>query len=359
MIIMDIINKYFEFKKTSLMDYSLVFLNSKSANKYLLEFINTYINTYYFHILDTYYEKLVYEYDDKVIIKEIKAKRLELLEETNKIEDEKERNKEQSLINECYKYSFLSIIIDLNNFTYCNKLSEFRDALKIILIDNQHLIEDDEEIIEKLSVLLKDNTNKERKFFVGLRNDTFTVNYYSYRYSNENYLVKLHYNIQQLENNYTKLVLEKNYNNEKISLDKLIATANLVEIDLLNKMMRNKPIKHYFIECPLSQIEKREDFENIVKSFSNPRIKDNVVFIINYNDYTSNKTLFKNLSDYNFALLIDLSRTIVIEKRLAEIESYDIFRYVIINGMKKEDHQLVENYVMKNKEMFMNELNMM
>lgn len=359
MIIMDIINKYFEFKKSSLIDYSLVFIDSKIAKEYITEFINTYMNTYYFHILDTYYESEVYEYDDQVIVKELKGKRLELLDETNKIVDEKEKQDKQKLINECYKYVFISIIIDLNNFTYCNKLSDFRGALKTILIENKRLIQDDEEIIEKLSVVLKDNLNKERKFFIGLRNDTFNVEYYSYRESNENYLVKLNYTIQQLEKNYTKLVLEKNYNNEKIAIDKFIATVNLVEIDLLDKLTKNRNIKHYFIECPITKIDKRETLEKIVTSFSNPRVKDNVVFIINYNDYMSHKTLFKNLGDYKFALLIDLSRTIVIEKRLAEIEGYDIFKYIIINGMKKEDHQLIENYIMKDKVMFMNELNMM
>ena len=103
----------------------------------------------------------------------------------------------------------------------------------------------------------------------------------------------------------------------------------------------------------------KEELEEFVMRFDNQRTKDNVVFIVNYNDYTSNKTMFKNLKDFKFALIIDLSRTIVIDKKLAEIEGYDIFSYVIINGLKKEDHQLVENYVIKGKEMFMNELNMM
>jgi hypothetical protein len=127
---MNIINKYFEFKRKVLMDYALVFINSKDANKYLNEFINTYINTYYFHILDTYYENEVTEYNDRIIIKELNGKKLELLEETNTIEDEKEKKESQHLIKQCYKYIFISIIIDLNNFTYCNKLSEYRELLK-------------------------------------------------------------------------------------------------------------------------------------------------------------------------------------------------------------------------------------
>ena len=55
---MDIINKYFEFKKDNLLRYAEIFFDSNScAKKYLLAFIETYINTYYFHIIDTYYEE--------------------------------------------------------------------------------------------------------------------------------------------------------------------------------------------------------------------------------------------------------------------------------------------------------------
>jgi len=356
---MEIINKYFEFKKDNLLKYTEIFFdNASNAKKYLSAFIETYISTYYFHILDTHYEEEPSVYDDKVIIKEIKGKRIELIDDLNKVEDNREKKKELDLIDKCYKYCFISIIIDLTSFTYCNKLSDFRDYLRKILMDNKNLIEENDEILEKLSVLVKDNINKERKFFIGLRNDTFSINYYSYLNSRENFLVELNYKILQLERNYSQRVLDKNYKNEKISLEKLIATNNLVQIDLLNRIIRNKPIYHYFIEMPLNHIHKKEDLEKIVTAFNNPRTKDKVVFIIDYNDYTSNKSLFKNVKDFKFAILVDLSRTIVIDKKLAEIDSYDVFDYVIINSLKKEDLQLVENYTMENKEMFMNELNM-
>ena len=357
---MDIINKYFEFKKDNLLKYAEIFFDSNSSSKkYLLAFIETYINTYYFHIIDTYYEEEPSVYNDKVIIKEIKGKRVELIEELNKIEDAREKKKEFDIIDKCYKYCFISIIIDLTSFTYCNKLNDFREHIRKILIDNKNLIEENDEILEKLSVLVKDNITKERKFFVGLRNDTFSINYYSYLNSRENLLVELNYKILQLERNYSQRVLDKNYKSDKICLEKLIATSNLVQIDLLNRIIRNKPIHHYFIEMPLTHIHKKEDLEKIVMAYDNPRTKDNVVFIIEYNDYTSNKSLFKNVKDFKFALLVDLSRTIIMDKKLAEIDSYDVFNYVIINGLKKEDSQLVENYIMKDKEMFMNELNMM
>ncbi len=360
MIIMGIIDKYFEFKKNVLLSYNEIFFdNEKNANKYLLSFIETYINTYYFHLLDTYYDTEVLAFDDKIMIKELQGKRLELLDEIDKTLTEEEISKQKNLIEKCYKFSFISIIIDLTNYTYCNKISDFRDTLKQVLIENKRLIETTDELIEKLSVLVKDNVTKERKFFLGLKNDTFDISYYSYKDSSTNFIVELDYQIDQLERNYTKKVLEKNYNSPRISYEKLIATTNLVQIDLLNRILRNKKINHYFINCPLEHIHKKETLEEIVTNFSNPRVKNNVVFIINYNDYISNKSLFKNLKEYRFALLVDLTRTMALDKKLDEIDSYDIFSYVIINGIKKADYQLVENYIMHGKEMFMNEFNMM
>lgn len=359
MINMGIINKYFEFKKKSLLEYVSIFFDGKEAyKKYLSDYIDTYINTYYFHITDTYYEEEPTVFDDKIIMKEIKAKHLEHLDDASRIEEEQYKEVAIKIIKECYKYSFIAIIMDFINYTYCDKLNDYKILLKETLVINKKLITDDDEIIEKLSVLAKESVSKERKFFVGLRNDTFNINYYAYRNNNRNYLVELEYKIEQLQRNYSKNILNKNYKNEKLSLDKFITTVNLLEIDLLNKISRNKIIKNYFVECPITSM-KKEELEELVMRFNNPRIKDNVVFIVNYNDYTSNKSMFKNLKEFKFALIIDLSRTIVIDKKLAEIEGYDIFSYVIINGLKKEDHQLVENYIIPGKEMFMNELNMM
>ena len=360
MINMGIIDKYFEFKKNVLFSYNEIFFNNeKNIDKYLLSFIETYINTYYFHILDTYYEEEVSSFDDKIMIKELQGKKLELIDEIDKDLTEEEKDVQKRLIDRCYRMTFISIIIDLTNYTYCNKISDFRDTLKQILVDNKKLIETNDELLEKLSILVKDNILKERKFFLGLKNDTFDIAYYSYKDSNTNFLVELNYQIDQLEKNYTKKVLAKNYNSPKISYEKLVATTNLVQIDLLNRILRNKKINHYFINCPLEHIHKKEMLEEVVLPFSNTRVKDNVVFIVNYNDYVSNKSLFKNLKEFKFALLVDLTRTMALDKKLDEIDSYEIFSYVLINGIKKSDYQLVENYIMHGKEMFMNELNMM
>lgn len=356
---MNIISKYFDFKKRNLVNYALVFIDDKDksdAEEYLNEFIQTYINTRYYHILDTYYDKVITKFDDKIMIKELKGKRLELLAEVKGSEDEKAK---EALINRCYQYTFISIILDLSSFPYCTRLVEFKESLRENLVENKKVMANDEEKLDAMSALVKDSTLKERKFFSDTKNDTFEVNYYSYKNSSTKYKVILDYDIEQLEKNYSKSVLSKNYNSEKISLDKTKATINLVGVDLLNRMLNGKEINDYFIDLPLTDIEKREDLEDLVKSFNNPRVRNNIVFIINYNDYKTHKSLFKNLQAYRFALSVNLSRVIVIEKRLAEIESFDIFKYVIIEGVKKEDAQLVENYVIKGKETFSSELNMM
>ena len=121
------------------------------------------------------------------------------------------------------------------------------------------------------------------------------------------------------------------------------------------KVLNHVQLKNYFIDLPLVDIKKK-NLEELINSFSNPKIKDNIVFVINYNDYVSNKSLFKGFDKYKFAILVDFSKVISIEKRLTEIEEFDLFRYIIVDGVKSKDYQFVENFVIKGKEKFTNEL---
>lgn len=352
---MNIIGTYFDFKTRCLIKYGEVFFEEdKKTDKYLKEFIKTYIDTYYNHILNTYYEDKVTKYNDKIILKELKGKKLELIDDL-----ENKDSDEVKLINRSYDYSCLAITIDTISFKRCNKIVDFKNTLRNVLNENKQKVEVTNSKLDKLSNLVKENTIKERKFFAGLKDDSFKVNFYSYRDTKDKYLASLDYDIPQLEKNYTRDIIEKNYKSEIVELNKTLATINLVSANMLRRIITNYEISNYFIELPLSSINTKEELEEIVNSFSNPRVKENIVFIINYNEYINHKSMFKNLTDFKFAICVDFSRMIVIEKRLAEIENFDLFKYVIIDGVKKEDRQLIENYVIKGKEMFMNELSMM
>lgn len=352
---MNLINDYFEFKKRNLISYATVFIDdSELTLEYLGKFIDTYVDTYYYHILNTYYDETVKKFDGKIIIKELKGKKLEILDEIE--EDSKEKT---ALVNKCYKYGFIAVIIDIINFNSCMSVDDFKDLLNINLVEKKKLMEYDEAILKKLSASVKDAIFKERKFFSSLENDCYKINYYNYRDSRTNNKVILDYNIETLNKSYTPDIIEKNYNNYRVRALKFKSTMNLLCLDMLKKILANDVIDYYFVDTPIGEIKDREYFEDVIKNVDNNRLKNNVVFVINYSEYIQNKSMFKNLSDFSFAICIDLTRTIVIEKRLAEIEGFELFHYVIIDGVKQENLQLVENYVIKGKVMFMNELSVM
>lgn len=354
---MNIISKYFDFKKKSLVSYAMLLLGEEGNGKrYIEAFIETFIDTYYYHILNTYYENAVSKYNDKIIIKEIKGKMLELLDE---IKDKDSIKEEKQLIAKCYKLSFVSIVICLNSFSSCHLVDEYKTSLKELLNNNKSIDVNNNELMSSLASLLKKNTDKERKFFTNLKSPEFQVFFAPYKESKENYKVSLEYSIDQLEKNYTRQVLDKNFGSDVVALNRLKVTISNLNYRLLKMILSNEKMHYYFVDLPLGIIKDREELEDIISSVDNIRIKERVVFVVNYNEYINNKSLFKNLGDYSFAICIDLSRTIVIEKRLAELETFDLFGYILIDGVKKENRHLVENYVIKGKEMFMNELNMM
>ncbi len=352
---MNLINDYFKFKKKNLINYAAVFIdNNANTLEYLGKFIDTYIDTYYYHVLNTYYDESVKKFNGKIVIKELKGKKLEILDE---LDDEHKRD--VYLINNCYKYAFIAVIIDVINFDGLNKIDEFKIQLKTTLVDEKKLMNDDEDALNKLAPIVKDGVLKERKLFSSLTNEYFKINFYRYRSSRTYNKVELNYDIDLLSKSYNADVIEKIYKSDKLKLVKFEATMNLLSLEMLNKILTNDVIDYYFVETPLSLFKERENLENLVRLVDNNRLKNNVVFIINYNEYIQNKSMFKNLSNFTFAICIDLTRTILIDKRLAEIEGFELFHYVIIDGVKKENLPLVENYVIKGKVMFMNELSVM
>ncbi len=349
---MNLINDYFNFKKKNLIHYATVFVDNKENTlEYLGKFIDTYIDTCYYHILTTYYDETVNKFNGKIIIKELKGKKLEIVDELDA-----EHKNDLSLVDRCYKYSFIAVIIDRIHFDNVTRVDEFKTILKNILVDEKKLIKEDNVILNKLATLVKDAVLKERKLFSSLTNENFKVQFYRYKNSKTYNKVSLDYTIELLSKSYNVDVVDKIYKGDKIKLLKFETLMNLLSLEMLNKLLKEEVIDYYFVDVPIGEIKDRKEFERYVHFFDNNRLKNNIVFVIHYNEYIQNKSMFKNLNEFTFAICIDLTRTIVIDKRLAEIESFELFHYVIIDGVKKENLPLVENYVIKGKVMFMNEL---
>ena len=236
---MDIVNKYFNYKKKSLTEYvNITYLDNKAAKEYIEAFLDIYINTYYYHYLDAYYEKPVTNINQGIIIKEMQAKKLEL-----SIAVSADKTK-MDLINYSYSNVLIAVMIDLLDLSYLNKIQDFKDALQSSLVINSGLTQITDDMIDKLGTLVKENVLKERKFFSELKNDSFYIKYYNYISDINNCKVSLEYNIEQLEKNYRKTVLDKNYEDNRLSLERLKTTINLFSTDLLYIILL---IYHYLV----------------------------------------------------------------------------------------------------------------
>lgn len=345
---MNIIDKYFDFKKRNLINYGSLLLDPNTNNKYLSDFMDTYIATYYYHSLEAYYDKAVINYGHSVVVKEMQAKKIELLTYS--------KEEEHQHISNCYRISFIAIIIDSINFTDVTKIADFKDILRKILITKSKFKIITEDILDKLSNMVKDNVLKERKFFNNMVSDNFNIAYYKYASSTNYYKVDLNYHLEQLENQYRFVILDKNFHSDEVSINRLNVLMNLFSMDLIDLILEKNDLSTYFIEIPMTNIKKRSELEELVGRFSNPVVKSHIVYVIKYSDYNQKKTMFKNLGDYNFALLVDFSKAMSVEKRMEDIEKMNLFRYVLVSGVKKNDTQFVASYEIPGKEKFSNEV---
>ncbi len=346
---MNIIDKYFNFKKKNLISYSLIFCSKnvhKEASGYLDSFFDTYINSYYYHILKTYYDRVVSNFDKSIVVKELKGKRLELFQDNSL--------KNNTLIDTCYNLSFIAIAIDLLDFSNCNSTEDFNTLLKENIFSGK-----DNESLNNLTEEVAKNVLKEREFLEKINVPNFSLSYKEIIEDKNRLLVELDYDIEQLSKIYTKPVIDKNFKGNLLGEERNKTFYDLLDIDYLKKILNNEDLKQYFVPLELNYEVTKESLAGLVSTFDNIKVKDYIIFLVEYNDYKNYEEILNHYNNkFTFAISVSLKDVLDVEAILDEIAKFDLFKYVIIRDAKREDYNLIDNYVMKGKEIFINEINM-
>jgi len=347
---MNILNNYIDFKKKCIYDYVNILVNkikNEFSKKVVDEFISTYIQTYYFHHLQTL--ENIDNYDFKVILDEFEGKELEIIYE---LDSNIDKQKATTLTKKLKNIVLLSIKIDKLNKNL--KKEELKEELKTIL--SNYKIE--EVIIEELVKQIILNNTKENKFLKTIELEDFKLEYNLYKNQNNKYQVKLKNNIKQLKSNYNEKSIVKNFDSEKLGKKKFLITINLLNIEILYKIMNSEEIDYYFIEIPGYLLDDKEEIIKILNTIDNPYINNHIVFLLNYNYYLNHKKIL-NLIDikYSFAAYLDISHIRNVEEKIEDVESIKIFDYVVIDKIKNKDYELVCKYEsVTGKEIFINEI---
>lgn len=347
---MNILNCYIEFKYRNIYSYVDILVSgikTDFSRNVVNKLIDTYIKTYYFHHLQTLDE--VEEYNIEVIISEFNGKALEIIYE---LDDSINKEKATNLVNIFKDIVLCAIKIDKidDSFKREDRINEIKKIIKKYKYN--------EDLLNDLSKTKLINNNIENKFLKGLIKEDFELKYNLYRNKKNIYYVILNSQINQLKKYYSEKSIKKNLNKEKIAKKKFITTINLLNIDILYKIMNSENIDYYFINIPECLLEDKEEILEILNMIDNEYVREHIVLLIDYNYYLNHKKIL-NLIDikYSFAAIVDMSHIRDVEEKIENVEIIKIFDYVVIDKVKSKDYEIVNKYEsITGKQIFINEL---
>lgn len=354
------ISKYMSFKIRNLKEY-IYTINNKNlekelSNKYLDIYLETFINTYYYHILETldYTESI--KYDLKTIYKELEGKYYEILfdiENSDVLDSSDVYKKKKQQAKACFQLAYFISYIDVYQLFLEEDYEKYILMLDTICDKNKYINNlIDANYYQKLFDLLKIERIKINQFKNSLKDLKFYLNFNKYK-DLDYYLVSLENNIPRLNNYYKKEMINRVYNFKNVSHIKIKTTINLLMKDILKRVIYHKDIDKYFIILEENDLLNRKYYEEYFSMINNPILKNNIIFIMSYKTYLSHTKIINDYNTYNFGLICDLSHINDIEKKLDTLDNLPIIKYLILDKIKKNDLDFLNKYEF-NKECFYN-----
>ena len=360
----NIITTYMRFKVECLKKYSIIIgsnlIDIKISDDYFNRYLNTYINTAYYHVLGTLDFTKDTKFNQTTINKELEGMYEEIMydiDNSDLIEssDMYETRKKQAKIS--YHLSLFMSYFNKIEFSLADDFSNFIDKLNLCLEDNKRIKElFDDSIYAGLYEEVRKNLNKEEKFFNNLNDLDFSLVYKKY-VSTNNYLIKLDHTIKRLKRNYKQTMVDKVYDFDNVTLHRVKTMINLLSIDILKKILSREKPDTYFINFREICFSSKKIFEDIIQLMDNPLIRNKLIILMDNSSYNIHRTMFNNYIDYTYGVIIDMSRISDVEKKLDSLSNDKLIKYIIVDKVKNKDYDFIKKYeVDESKELFFNRL---
>ena len=340
----NLITVYMNHKVSHLTNCGLsIFFEEKDKNfvkECLTKYMNTYVNCYYYHILNTLHKANTY--DISIVTKELEGIMEEMLDDyciNELLVSNEEYSHNRNLIKTLKNVSIFLVQLDLLSY---NDREEIKEKVEDLVNNNKFIEEIIGKNINKLINLLKINYTKENNFFK-LDDEYFEIKFTKFINSKTKYLVELIPEIKILNSNYRKSLVEKAYLDQRLDKEKMELLIQKISFHLL----KNKPYNEkYFIVMDEDFIKRGDIIDDIDKLLDNPIFKDNIVLLIPFPFYMSHKvTLEKNSFTYGF--IQDFSHINDVPEKINSMEIENI-KYIVISDYKEKDKGFITKYQSSN-----------
>ena len=335
----NLITIFMNYKVNRLVEYGVLAVKEDTPfiRQIFHGYFSTYVDNYYYSVFHTVEEE---RYNDKNLKLELKGIMEEMLDDYRAYELQVS-NAEYALgrqrIGELHDISY--DLIKLDSLTFENK-EEISVKVYDFIASNKKIKELFEGRENQITRLIRETYQTCIKLL------SYEDNYYhieNRKFIKKDKLVFLELipSIKVLDI-YRKSMVQKIYDDERLSLTKLECMIQKVSLEILKKTLLREKIPTYFMDFCDDAIARGKIQNSILALMDNPLFRKYVVLGVHYNTYLNQKTAFSE--DYQFSCIQDFTHINDIYQKVDSIVKEGIFQYLIVQDCRFQDRDYFLTY---------------
>lgn len=320
----NIMNEYIELTKRQINEYMRLVFNEKFNQNYCDLFTERYISIRYFN----YYENEFHETIRRKILEHLKKVGEEII--INNIDD-------RELIENMRVFFYYILYFD--NVVY------YKDLRKKIYqigkvkqrVFRQEIYDFEENLYQKMQQIIDEKEEIIKRF----SSDKFYIKLTNYPDKLKVYRVNLKYNNIKFPLEYSEFAINKAFQMGLVNEDKLVVEYYLIALQILKDVLKLNFKKRYVLEFAETLLKKPKKIKSILNIIDNAAIQDKISLKIRYEQFLKNQeTVFELMRQgYKITVILDNS----FEANFKNIESLQMFEFVIINRNLKQYNEIMNN----------------
>lgn len=320
----NIMNEYIELTKKQINEYMRLVFGERFNQNYCDLFTERYISIRYFN----YYENEFHETIRRKILEHLKKVGEEII--INNIDD-------RELIENMRVFFYYILYFD--NVVYYKDLRQKIHQIGKVKqrAFKQEIYDFEEKLYQKMQQIMDEKDEIIKRF----SSDKFYIKLTNYPDKLKVYRVNLKYNNIKFPLEYSDFAINKAFQMGLVNEDKLVVEYYLIALQILKDVLKLNFKKRYVLEFAETLLKKPKKIKSILNIIDNAAIQDKISLKIRYEQFLKNQeTVFELMRQgYKITVILDNS----FEANFKNIESLQMFEFVIINRNLKQYNEIMNN----------------
>lgn len=317
----NIMNEYIEITKKQISEYMKLIFGWNFKQNYCDIFTEKYVNVRYYNF---------YEND----IDTTRRKILEHLKQTE--EDIVINNIEDRQLIENMRLFFYYVLYFDDVVYYKDlraKISQIGKAKRKRIGDNLN----EEELYYKM----QDYMRQKEDLINDFSSEEFYIKLSKYPNKSNVFRINLKYNNIKFPLEYSEFAINKAFQMGLVNEDKLVVEYYLTVLQILKDVVKQNFKRKYVVEFAATLLKKPKKIRSILNIINNAAIQDKISLKIKYEEFLKNKEDIYDLMREGYKITVILDNSF--EPSFKEIESLQMFEFVIINQGLKYYDKIIDN----------------